>query len=90
MVKLATEKMARAIAKAREVKPLVRVIEFRTYSVTNKLTGATYTVRFSKQGADKFADCTCKAGERGTVCYHLAAAIGAHMQIAAERAALNF
>jgi len=30
-------------------------------------------------GGERFAACTCKAGERGQKCYHVAAAVGAHL-----------
>ncbi len=88
MIKLTTaEAMQKAIDKARKVKPLVRVVNFGSYTVTNKETGATYTVTCEKLHGEKFADCTCKAGERGRKCYHVAAAVGAHVIIAAERTA---
>ncbi len=79
--------MQKAIDKARNVKPLVRVVDFGSYSVTNKQTGATYTVTCEKRGGDKLADCTCKAGAHSQACYHVAAAVGAHIQLAAQRAA---
>jgi hypothetical protein len=79
-----------AIAKARAVKPLVRVVKFGSYTVTNKTTGATYTVTCEKRDGRRFAGCTCKAGERGQACYHVAAALPAHLQLAHERATLNF
>jgi uncharacterized Zn finger protein len=69
---------------------LVRVQKFGSYTVTNKTTGATYTVTCEKRDGKRFASCTCKAGERGQACYHVAAAVSAHLQLAAERAALNF
>ena len=79
-----------AITKARTVKPFVRVRHFGSYTVTNKQTGASYTVECGKRDGKRFASCTCKAGERGTPCYHVAAAAAAHVQLATERAALNF
>lgn len=89
MVKLTTaEAMQKAIDKARQSKPLVRVISFGNYAVTNKQTGATYTVTCEKRDGERFADCTCQAGARGQRCYHVAAAAGAHIQLAAARAAL--
>ncbi len=91
MVKLTSAKaIENQINKARTVKPFVRVVAFRKYAVTNKQTGATYTVEFTKQGKDKFASCDCKAGAQGLACYHVASAASVHMQIAAERAAINF
>ena len=70
-----TTKLQNAIAKARTVKPFVRINCFGSYSVTNRQTGATYTVTCEKRNGERFADCTCKAG--------------AHIVIAAERAAVS-
>jgi uncharacterized protein YjhX (UPF0386 family) len=85
-----TATLESAINKARTVKPLVRVVKFGAYTVTNKATGATYTVECMKREGKRFAHCTCKAGERGQACYHLASAVAAHIQLATERAQLNF
>jgi len=82
--------LEKAINKARTVKPRVHINRFGSYTVTNKATGATYTVECSKRDNKRFAHCTCKAGERGQACYHAAAAVGAHIVLAAERATLNF
>jgi uncharacterized protein YjhX (UPF0386 family) len=81
--------MQKAIDKARTVKPLVRVVNFGSYTVTNKQTGATYSVTCEKRNGERFADCTCKAGARGLRCYHVAAAAGCHIVLAAERATHN-
>jgi hypothetical protein len=83
------ETLAKAITKARTVKPLVRYIAFRHYSVTNKQTGATYQVTFDKQGPRRMAACDCHAGARGQACYHVAAAVGHHILQAAEIAELG-
>ena len=91
MVQLTTAaKLENAINKARTVKPRVRVNKFGSYNVINKATGATYTVECVKRDGKRFAACSCKAGAQGLACYHVAAAVGAHIQLAAERAALNF
>ena len=82
--------LTNAITKAHTVKPRVRINRFGSYSVTNKATGATYTVECAKRDSKRFASCTCTAGQRGNACYHVAAAVAAHIQLAAERAALNF
>ena len=79
-----------AINKARTVKPLVHINRFGSYTVTNKATGATYTVECMKREGKRFASCSCVAGERGKACYHVAAAVAAHIQLATERAQLNF
>lgn len=83
MIRLTTQTIARAADKARTAKPFVKMIEFRKYEVRNKQTGATYAVTFDKRGSDKFAACTCKAGAKGLVCYHAAAAVAHHVVIAA-------
>jgi uncharacterized protein YjhX (UPF0386 family) len=91
MIQLTTAaKLENAITKARTVKPLVRVARFGSYTVTNKATGATYTVECVKRDGKRFASCSCKAGERGQACYHIAAAVSAHIQLATERATLDF
>ena len=91
MIQLTTAaKLTNAINKARTVKPLVRVARFGSYTVTNKATGATYEVTCEKRDGKRFASCTCKAGMRGQACYHIAAAVSAHLQLAFERATLNF
>jgi glutamate formiminotransferase len=81
MVEINTQNLDKAIAKARQTKPLVKVIEFRLYQVTNKITGATYTVKFSKVNNTKYAECNCKATK---VCYHIGAAVGIHIVLAAQ------
>ncbi len=78
--------LTNAITKARTVKPFVRVVAFGHYTVTNKTTGATYTVECEKRDGKRLASCSCVAGERGKPCYHVAAAVSAHIQLAAERA----
>jgi hypothetical protein len=81
MIEITKESIEKATAKARQTKPLVKVIEFRTYQVTNKITGATYTVKFSKVNNRKFAECDCKSTR---TCYHIGAAVGIHIVLAAQ------
>ena len=91
MIQLTTAaNLTNAINKAREVKPRVHVNRFGSYTVTNKQTGATYTVECTKRDGKRFASCSCRAGERGVASYHVASAVSAHIQLASERAALNF
>ena len=82
--------LEKAINKARTVKPRVHVAKFGRYTVTNKATGATYTVECIKRDGKRFAACSCRAGELGKACYHAMAAVAAHIQLATERAQLNF
>jgi uncharacterized Zn finger protein len=85
MIEINQTNLQKAIEKARQTKPLVKVLEFRTYQVTNRETGATYTVKFSKVNNRKFADCSCKCGQQGKyACKHIAASIGIHLLLAAQ------
>jgi uncharacterized Zn finger protein len=67
-----------AITKARTVKPRVHVNCFGSYTVTCE-----------KRDGKRFASCTCRAGELGRACYHLAAAVSAHIQLADDKQAAN-
>ena len=63
---------------------------FRQYHVTNRDTGARYTVDFYVRESDRarFGHCTCKAGLKNIACKHLSAAAGYHvMRMAARREA---
>jgi uncharacterized Zn finger protein len=85
MIEINETNIQRAIAKARQTKPLVRVIEFRTYQVTNRMTGKTYTVKFSKVHNRKYAECDCAAGQAGKfLCHHVAASVGIHLLLAMQ------
>jgi hypothetical protein len=81
------ETMKRAAKRARACKPLVQVIRFREYLVTNRASKAAYSVTFSVIAGRKFSECTCRAGLNGLVCYHVAAAASRHLICAAEIAA---
>ncbi len=80
MIELTNENIEKANAKARIEKPRVRVIEFRTYTVTNK-NGATYTVKFYKVGSRKMAECDCVATK---VCYHISSCLPIHLVLASQ------
>ena len=85
MVELTNETLKNANEKARATKPLVKVIEFRLYSVTNRETGANYTVKFSKIGNKKFGECNCKCGTAGKyVCKHISASLPIHLVLASQ------
>ena len=63
---------------------------FRQYHVTNRETGAKYTVDFYVRKSDgkRFGQCTCKAGQNNIACKHLSAAAGYHVaRTAAKREA---
>ena len=83
------EQMARAIKRARELKPFVRVRGFRWYEVKSSNGDSIYTIHFYKQNGRRFGECNCKGAERGFICYHLAGAVAVHIGIAAMRAATS-
>ena len=84
MIRLEREKMQKAISRAKVIHPKVRMIGERTYAVTGS-TGSNYTVRFAVVDGMKLAECNCKAGSEGQVCFHLAAAASANIIIQALR-----
>lgn len=59
---------------------------YRQYRVTNRETGAQYTVDFFVSDGKRYGHCSCKAGVRHVACKHLAAAAGLHVMVAAGRA----
>ncbi len=80
-----TENMKKQIAKARAVKPFVKITGWRRYEVRNRQTSATYNVIFHVMDGARFASCTCKAGQLDRCCYHVASAAGVHVMIAASQ-----
>lgn len=74
------ENFKNAIAKARQVKPVVSIVEFGTYVVWGVSTN--YTVEFCRDSQGHFAaTCTCPAHTKSSApkpCYHLAAAYNSH------------
>ena len=76
----------RAVAKARKVKPLVRVIGFGEFNVKGS-KGDTYRVTFTKQAGEFVIECGCKGNEDNNPCYHAAACSSIFKQQVAQRAA---
>jgi len=56
------------------LKPTVRFITDRTFSVQSANNANSYTVRFDVKDGEKFGVCECRASERGLICYHIAGA----------------
>lgn len=71
VIRLTTENTAKAIERCRKLKPQVRFIDDRVFSVKSANNANAYTVRFDVQNGEKFGLCECKASERGLVCYHI-------------------
>lgn len=81
------EQMTKAIRRARQLKPFVRVRGFRWYEVQSSNGDETYTIHFYKEGKRRLGECNCKGAQRGYVCYHLAASAAVHIGIASMRRA---
>ncbi len=79
MIKLTTENTQNAIAKCKQLKPKVRFIQERVYSVESANNSNVYHVCFDVKGGEKFGPCECKASERGLVCYHIIAGATANI-----------
>ena len=71
MIKLTTENTTKAIERCRKLKPQVKFIADRTFSVKSANNTNSYTVRFDVQNGEKFGQCECKAAEKGLICYHI-------------------
>ena len=71
MIKLTAENTTKAIERCRQLKPTVRFIADRTFSVQSANNANSYTVRFDVKDGEKFGQCECKASERGLICYHI-------------------
>lgn len=71
MIKLTTENTQKAIAKYKQLKPTVRFIADRTFSVQSANNTNSYTVKFDVKDGEKFGVCECKASEKGLICYHI-------------------
>ncbi len=74
MIKLTAENTTKAIERCRQLKPTVRFITDRTFSVQSANNSNSYTVRFDVKDGEKFGVCECRASERGLICYHIAGA----------------
>jgi len=74
MIKLTTENTQRAIERCKQLRPKVRFVADRTFSVISANNDNSYTVRFDVRGNEKFGECECKASEKAMICYHIIAA----------------
>lgn len=79
MIKLTVENTAKAIERCKQLKPRVRFIADRVFSVQSANNSNAYTVRFDVQNGEKFGQCECRASERGLICYHIIGAATANI-----------
>jgi len=81
------QQLHRAIERARrEAKNLVvrSTCASRQYTVLNRVTGNRYQVDFFVRKGSRFGHCSCKAGQNGLACKHVAAAAGLNLYLAAQ------
>ena len=71
MIKLTAENTQRAIERCKQLRPKVRFVAERTFSVQSANNDNSYTVRFNVKGNEKYGVCECKASEKGLICYHI-------------------
>jgi uncharacterized Zn finger protein len=83
MIKLETKSMTKAIERAKNIHPTVRVISAneRSYAVTGS-KGDVYTVRFAVASGHKLGECNCPARD---LCYHIAAAASVNIAVQSMR-----
>ncbi len=80
------EQLKRATERAKAGKLFVQTTGiYRQYTVTNRESGAQYTVNFFVRDGKRFGHCTCKAGMNNMACKHLSAAAGLHVCLAAQQ-----
>jgi hypothetical protein len=86
---VSADQLTKATERAKAANLLVQPTTiFRQYRVTNRDNGNQYVVNFFvRKDGKRFGGCTCKAGERNLACKHLAAAVGLHVCIAAQKQA---
>jgi len=83
MFRLEETDIAKAVERARDLHPTVRVIAYGEYTVTGSQPGTTYTVKCYRDAEGfKTVDCTCKTKD-GVACKHGMAAVALHLYMAA-------
>jgi hypothetical protein len=80
------EQLEKAIAKAKKIRPRVEFGGFGHYRVSGSKGFYTVICRKDERGV-KTVDCTCKASERGLVCYHSVSALSLHIGLARRQQA---
>ncbi len=74
MIKITKDNTTKAIERCKQLKPQVRFVADRIFSVKSANNTNSYTVRFDVKNGEKFGLCECKAAEKGLVCYHIVGA----------------
>lgn len=85
MFTLETTEIAKAIDRAKQLHPKVRMIAFGKYEVSGS-KGNSYIVNCYRDRGQKVIDCACKTQD-GIACKHGMAAVSLHICMAAQRRA---
>lgn len=84
--KVSSKSLSNAIAKAKQVKPRVRVSGFNNFEVTGS-KGDVYHCSFTKDKDGDFVGlCDCPANRKNKICYHVCACATLYKQQIFERA----
>ena len=75
------DQLTNAILKAKKIRPRVEFDHFGRYRVSGSKGYYTVICRKDERGY-KTVECTCRASERGLVCYHSVAALSLHIGLA--------
>ncbi len=82
MFRLEDTDIAKAVERAKELHPTVRVIAYGEYTVTGSQPGTLYTVKcYRDEQGFKTVDCTCQTRD-GVACKHSMAAVALHLYMA--------
>lgn len=85
MIKLTTDNTTKAIERCKKLRPKVRFVSDRNFEVSSSRNENIYSVRFDVRNGEKLAQCTCKASEKGLVCYHIIASATANIVRQAQK-----
>lgn len=89
MIKLTQENTQKAIERCKQLRPKVRFVADRVFEVSSSRNSNVYQVRFDVQNGEKFGQCSCKASEKGMICYHIVASATANIVRQANKKGLQ-
>jgi glutamate dehydrogenase/leucine dehydrogenase len=78
--------LERAIERAKDLHPKVRMVRFGEYVVSGSKAGADYVVKCFRAAGQKIVACSCPT-KNGIACKHGVAAASLHVGLARQRMA---
>jgi hypothetical protein len=79
-------RIEKAIERAKDLHPKVRMIKFGEYIVSSSKAGVQYIVKCFRAANQKVVACSCPA-KNGVACKHGMAAVSLHVGLARQRTA---